>query len=219
MEPEKTGYFIKELRGELKMTQKELAEKLGCTDKAISRWETGKGFPDVSYLVDLAQILHVNVNELLLGHRIEKDEQKINDGLIVDTLRLSGKKQSRLKLAVLTLLCFLLLAVYYIPVAIMTPSDTMGVIFFHVLGTFLLSFAAGFVDIKIKWAFPVFAFICYCPTAAILKDDFLVVYAFVFLASGYVLMLISGGINGAVRRIAKKIASYSQKSNETGKKI
>ena len=75
MDPIKTGKFIKELRTQKKLTQKGLAEKLGCSDKAISRWETGKGFPDVTYLLDLSEILEVNVNELLLGNRINKENK------------------------------------------------------------------------------------------------------------------------------------------------
>lgn len=59
MDSVKTGNFIKQLRNQQNLTQKQLADKLGCTDKAVSRWETGKGFPDVSYLLDLAEILNV----------------------------------------------------------------------------------------------------------------------------------------------------------------
>lgn len=50
MDLKKTGLFISGMRKEKSMTQKELAERLSVTDKAVSRWETGKGFPDVSIL-------------------------------------------------------------------------------------------------------------------------------------------------------------------------
>ena len=54
MELHKTGLFISSLRKQKDMTQKDLADKIGVTDKAVSRWETGKGFPDVSLLKSLS---------------------------------------------------------------------------------------------------------------------------------------------------------------------
>ncbi len=70
MNAENCGRFIVELRKSKELTQKDLAEKLGVTDKAISRWETGKGFPDVSSLVALSELFGVTVNELLAGERV-----------------------------------------------------------------------------------------------------------------------------------------------------
>ena len=68
------GKFITELRKEKGLTQMQLAEKLNVTDKAVSRWETGKNFPDIDIFSDLAKILEVSVSELLEGKRIEKEE-------------------------------------------------------------------------------------------------------------------------------------------------
>ena len=59
MDVVKIGTFIKTQRTELNVTQKELAEKIGCTDKAISRWETGKGLPDMSFIIPLSKELNV----------------------------------------------------------------------------------------------------------------------------------------------------------------
>lgn len=67
MDTNVTGRFIAELRKQKGYTQKELAEKLRVTDKAISRWETGKGFPDTSLLKPLSDSLGVSVGELLSG--------------------------------------------------------------------------------------------------------------------------------------------------------
>ena len=61
MDVVKIGTFIKAQRTELNMTQKDLAAKIACTDKAISRWETGKGLPDVSYMKRLCEILEISV--------------------------------------------------------------------------------------------------------------------------------------------------------------
>lgn len=74
MDHQKTGFFIAALRREKGWTQKELAERLGVTDKAVSRWETGKGMPDVSLLKPLSETLGVSVNELLAGEAIEPEQ-------------------------------------------------------------------------------------------------------------------------------------------------
>lgn len=58
MNQEKFGKFISELRKEKNMTQEQLAEKLGVSDKSISRWENGNTMPDISLLVELADILN-----------------------------------------------------------------------------------------------------------------------------------------------------------------
>ena len=73
MKASKSGMFIGELRREKNWTQAELAEKLGVTDKAVSRWETGKGYPDVTILKKLGEELDVTVSELLSGERIPEE--------------------------------------------------------------------------------------------------------------------------------------------------
>lgn len=62
-----TGQFISRVRMEKGMTQKELAQRVGVTDKAVSKWETGRGMPDISSLDALCNALDVSVNELLSG--------------------------------------------------------------------------------------------------------------------------------------------------------
>ena len=65
-----TGATIKELRESKNMTQAELAEKIGVSSKTISKWETGKGLPDISLLQPLAQALGISVIELMNGQHI-----------------------------------------------------------------------------------------------------------------------------------------------------
>lgn len=74
MDQARIGAFIQQMRKEIGMTQKELAEKLNMSDKTISKWETGKGLPDVSLLPSLCQILNININELLVGEKLPPDE-------------------------------------------------------------------------------------------------------------------------------------------------
>ena len=73
MDNERFGAFIAQLRKDLGLTQKELADKLNVTDKAVSKWETGKGFPDVKLLEPLAQALGISLVELIQGKRQEAD--------------------------------------------------------------------------------------------------------------------------------------------------
>lgn len=68
----RTGPFISERRKAIGLTQKELAERLGVTNKAVSKWETGGGMPDVSMLRKLSEILEVSVDELLAGEYAEE---------------------------------------------------------------------------------------------------------------------------------------------------
>lgn len=63
----KTGKLIAQKRKALKMTQNELAEKLYITDKAVSKWERGLSFPDISILIPLAEILNISLYDLLKG--------------------------------------------------------------------------------------------------------------------------------------------------------
>lgn len=65
-----TGKTIKELRERKGLTQLELASKLSVSDKAVSKWETGKGYPDITLLEPLSEILDVSVTELLSGNTI-----------------------------------------------------------------------------------------------------------------------------------------------------
>lgn len=73
MDNERFGSFLARLRREQGLTQKELADRLNVTDKAVSKWETGKGFPDVKLLEPLAQALGVSLVELMQGKRQEAD--------------------------------------------------------------------------------------------------------------------------------------------------
>ena len=73
-----TGATIKALREKHRMTQAALAEQLCVSDKAVSKWETGRGFPDVSLLEPLGKALHVSVPELLCGQTIVNRNKSAN---------------------------------------------------------------------------------------------------------------------------------------------
>lgn len=79
-----TGKFIADERKKKGYNQSELADKLGISNRTVSKWETGNGFPDVSLLLPLCEELEVSVNELLSGERISKEdyEKKAEENMV-----------------------------------------------------------------------------------------------------------------------------------------
>ena len=95
----KVGQFIASLRKEQDMTQLELANKLGVTDRAVSKWENGRGMPDISLMIPLCEALSISVNELLCGERIvTEDITKKSEENIIETLSYSEKRVKKTKL-------------------------------------------------------------------------------------------------------------------------
>ena len=100
MDNEKFGNFIKSLRKEKKLTQKELGEKLNITDKAISKWERGLSFPDITMLNSLASFFEIDVSELLNGEKgikKEVDIEKVIEEAIENYKNLAEKRQIKIK--------------------------------------------------------------------------------------------------------------------------
>ena len=93
MNQEKIGKFISECRKNKKMTQSELAEKLGVTDKSIGNWENGRNMPDLSLFKPLCDELEITINELISGEKIdEKDYQEKFEENIINTIDYTNKK-------------------------------------------------------------------------------------------------------------------------------
>lgn len=70
MNQEKIGAFITDMRKSQGMSQKQLADAVGVTDKSVSKWECGKSLPEISKMEPLCEALHININELLSGERL-----------------------------------------------------------------------------------------------------------------------------------------------------
>lgn len=84
MDQTEIGKFIAKCRKEKNLTQAQLAEKLNITDRAVSKWETGKSMPDSSIMLALCEILGITVNELLSGEKVDMEsyEKKADENLI-----------------------------------------------------------------------------------------------------------------------------------------
>lgn len=116
MDKEKFGHFVSALRKEKGMTQKDFAEKLFLTDKAVSKWERGLSFPDISLLEPIAEILDVTVLELLQGERILEEEavmpveevQKMMDESLSISDEEINRKHARSK-SIILLCCVIIL--------------------------------------------------------------------------------------------------------------
>ena len=93
MDQIKIGKFIAACRKEQRLTQLQLADRLGITDKAVSKWERGIAMPDTSIMLELCEILEINVNELLSGEKItmENKNQK-NEELMLDLAKEIAQK-------------------------------------------------------------------------------------------------------------------------------
>ena len=119
MNKQKIGDFIKKKRKEKGLTQKELAEKLEITDRAISKWERGINCPDISLLKDLCKILETDINELLSGKELDKVSKEDSEDILVETVRtytnIEKKKNKKLLIFTILLLIFyvfLVIAMY-----------------------------------------------------------------------------------------------------------
>lgn len=133
MDQVKIGKFISELRKERGMTQKELSERLGVTDRAVSKWENGRGLPDFSCVKPLCEALGITFNEFVAGERIaEGAYQKSLEANLETVFEQSGKTEkenARLKSALTTVLTALLIIGIAFGIDALRMSQNKPVIF------------------------------------------------------------------------------------------
>ena len=112
MDNKKIGAFLRDLRKEHNLTQEELGEKLGATNKTISRWETGTYMPPVDILLQLSKLYDVSVNEILSGERLATaDYQPKAEENIVTSLRDTSAVKKRVKTTVIVIVAVILSAI------------------------------------------------------------------------------------------------------------
>lgn len=153
MDQEKIGSFLAENRKAKGFTQIEFAEKLGVSNKSVSRWETGKNMPDVSLFLPICDALDISVNEFLIGERITTQENKRADEILVETIKASNKK---LKSAQILIYIFAVLvnALFMIGVPLSaTPSDAMAVPLAALLVGAVSALLLSYLNMKPMWLF------------------------------------------------------------------
>ena len=102
MDQIKIGRFIAETRKSKNLTQKQLAEKLSISDKTVSKWECGKGLPDVTIMLDLCEALQITVNDLLTGEIVsEIDYQKKAEENMMNLMKENQENKKRMILSVI----------------------------------------------------------------------------------------------------------------------
>ncbi len=136
MDQVKIGLFIAQQRKTQNLTQMQLAEKLGITDRAISKWERGRAMPDPSIMLELCDILCINVNELLSGEKInmENNNEK-NEQLLLEMAKELEKKNKTIWSAmwvimiasIIGLLGGLVVAAYLIPKGVWQLVTILGI--------------------------------------------------------------------------------------------
>lgn len=130
MDQIKIGKFIAELRKGKNMTQEQLGEKLGVSFKTISKWENGRGMPELSTLKPLSEELGISINELLTGERITKEvyQERLEEN-IINTIDYTSKKiENRNNLIGLILIVFGVL-ISITAVAIFPSESSWGSIY------------------------------------------------------------------------------------------
>ncbi len=211
MDQIKIGKFIAEKRKQKNMTQIDFAEKLGVTNKSVSRWENGKNMPDVSLFIPICEVLGITVNELILGEEIREDETRKTNEIMVETIKESNKAISKSRLIFYAVM-IIVNSVFSIAVPLTaSPSDAMAVPLAAVLGAVVTTALICCLNIKRSFKF------AYIPISAVLflvgsmlyySDgifDYGLPYASIIAILQFIIILLSMGVNKLIRLIKQKI--------------
>lgn len=151
MNQEKIGKFIAKKRKEKNLTQSELAEKLGVTDKSVGNWENGRNMPDLSLFKPLCDELEININDLLSGEKISKEkyQEKFEEN-IVNTINYSNKRIRKYNssIAIILLVFGLMLIISAITIF---PSESSWGSIYSVIGSMI--FIIGISKVTYKMAY------------------------------------------------------------------
>jgi transcriptional regulator with XRE-family HTH domain len=124
MNNEKTGMLIAQIRKEKGLTQKQLADRIGVSNATISKWETAKGFPDISLIEPLAEVLDISVSEIIAGERLESSPK--TDDIISDLVDISINEQNRKK-KIYNWIIAITVAILYLIISLITKNgNTRG---------------------------------------------------------------------------------------------
>lgn len=208
MDQIKIGKFIAEKRKQNNMTQLEFAEKLGVTNKSVSRWENGKNMPDVSLFLPICELLNISLNELIIGEEIENDN--ISEEVIVETIKDANKKMSKARL-IFYIVMIIVNALFCIGVPLTAgPSDAMAVPLAGVLGAVITAVLISCMKIKpaLKFSYiPITAALFLVGSLLYFEDalfDYGMTYAAIIAILQFVIFLLSLGAEKLIRTIRRK---------------
>ena len=151
MDQIKIGKFIAECRKKNNLTQMQLAEKLNITDRAISKWENGKGMPDSSIMLDLCNELKISVNELLSGEMIEMNNyNEMAEKTLIEMAKKEELQNKRLMTSMWTLLItsvIFYLGIILLAVNILEEGSLLGTVICASTTIFVI---AAFIALKFE---------------------------------------------------------------------
>ena len=151
MNQEKIGKFIAECRKNKKLTQSELSEKLGVTDRSISNWENGKNMPDLSLFRPLCEILDITINELLCGEKLKTEQyQGRFEENIVNTIDYSTKRITKYNQLISLILIIFGLFISITAIMIFPSESSWGSIY-SVFGVIIFMVGISRIIKTIKW--------------------------------------------------------------------
>ena len=145
MDQKKTGQFIAVLRKEKSMTQRELAERIGVSDKTVSKWETGRGLPEISIMQVLCAELGISINELLSGERLDDASYRERaEENMAALLKPSGVRELLFHIILSTVPFVTGLMTFPLAAEKIVPPEIIPVILFCCILFVVGNFAAGF---------------------------------------------------------------------------
>jgi transcriptional regulator with XRE-family HTH domain len=147
MNQEKIGKFISEKRKEKNLTQAQLAEKIGVSVNAVSKWERGLNLPDASIMLELCDTLDISVNDLLNGEKLTPEEQKHKSDINAISILTTKKEVEKVKL--LTEILIIAGIIVAMTLSRIFATTVIQEIVTHIVGWFIWGYGI-FMRIKLK---------------------------------------------------------------------
>lgn len=155
MEPTRISRFIAERRKALGLTQRQLAEQLSVSDKAVSKWETGRGLPDVLLMPPLCAALGITVNDLLSGERVgEGDYQKKAEENMMELMKQNAENKLRMAQSLtcgavtIVAVCALVCLASFLPLPV---AARIALLAFAIATAVAGIWAAATLDVRAGW--------------------------------------------------------------------
>ena len=155
MEPTRIGRFIAERRKALGLTQRQLAERLAVSDKAVSKWETGRGLPDVLLMPPLCAALGITVNDLLSGEYVsERDYQKKAEENMMELMKQNAENKLRMAQSLtcgavtIVAVCALVCLASFLPLPV---AARIALLAFAIATAVAGIWAAATLDVRAGW--------------------------------------------------------------------
>ena len=151
MDQEKIGKFIDEMRKKKNITQQQLAEKLGVSDRTIGNWENGRNMPDLSLFKPLCQELNITLNDLMSGEKVQDQEyQEKFEENVIKTIAYSNKKITKYN-HIISLILIIMGLFFTLSAIMIFPSESSWGSIYSVIGIIIFMVGIALILRPIKW--------------------------------------------------------------------